>query len=123
MKNFNPFVLAVLAILSFVSVVNAQEKKAVSDSRSTVRSGGGDDRLKDPLRYQGDHCCRAGAINVDGRRNGGVRVKRVGSQRNSVRYRLENQGTDKRGSRPARESRPALTPVAGGFMPKGLRAR
>lgn len=93
MKNFNRFVLALLASLSLVSIVGAQEKKAAQKSLD-CQERSGDDRLKIHCEIK-ELTLPAGAINVDGRRNGGVRVK--GWDRNEilVRYRIESRAPTK----------------------------
>jgi DUF4097 and DUF4098 domain-containing protein YvlB len=93
MKNLNRLALAVLAIASLVSVVAAQEKKAYQKSLD-CEDRGSDDRLKVHCEIK-ELTLPPGAIDVDGRRNGGVRVK--GWERNEVlvRYRVESRAPTK----------------------------
>lgn len=93
MRNLNRLALAAVAIISLVSVLAAQEKKAVQKSLDCQ-----DRTIEDRLKV---HCeikettLTAGAINVDAGRNGGVAVK--GWDRNEVlvRYRIETRAPTK----------------------------
>jgi DUF4097 and DUF4098 domain-containing protein YvlB len=93
MRNFNRLALAVLGLVSLVSIIAAQDKKAVQKSLDCLERGS-EDRLKTHCEIK-ELTLTAGAISVDGRQNGGVKVK--GWDRNEVlvRYRIESRAPTK----------------------------
>jgi DUF4097 and DUF4098 domain-containing protein YvlB len=82
-----------LAIVSLVSIVAAQQKKAFQKSLD-CQDRNSEDRLKVHCEIK-ETTLTAGALNVDGGRNGGVKVK--GWERNEVlvRYRIETTAPTK----------------------------